>query len=81
MQYVALLANARSDFSRTDQGLLEAQQLVEKYEKAFVEQQSVLEERKQAYERVATELATMENSRSWRYTKWIRTLLAKLGRT
>ncbi len=79
-EYITLLSDTRADFSRTDQGLLEAQQLVEKYEKAFVEQQSVLEERKQAYERVATELATMENSRSWRYTKWIRTLLAKLGR-
>lgn len=80
-EYITLLSDTRADFTRTDQGLLEAQQLARQYETTIVEQRAILDERMQAYETLVAQLNAMENSRSWRYTKWLRVLLRKLGRT
>ena len=86
-----LLTNVREEFSRTDAGLLEAQQLVKKYlialserdrwieEKslALEEKSLALEEKGLAYQKLLTEINSIKNSRTWRYSQWIRDLLKK----
>jgi len=84
-QHKTLLDEARSDFARTDKGLAEAQAIVQEQNSVLAQHDQVLGQRDRALEichqemeKYLGDLASIENSRFWRYTKWIRDILGKL---